>query len=111
MAMPVSPALLRSAICAATANDRQAAHALRIVTALGEIFLHRYGLRRNIFQRQDAVHGRPVGALDNAMMKIIFGFVFGRSAGDNADCVATNFAALRVRGLFGSTTPCFSAAP
>jgi hypothetical protein len=38
---------------------------------LGKKFLHRHGLRRNIFQCQDAVDRGPIGALDDAMMKVI----------------------------------------
>src|SRR5215469_11229690 len=85
------------------AHDRQPAHALRIMAALREILLHRHGLWRNVLQRQDTVHGRPVGPLDDAMVEIVFGLLSGRPAGDDADRVTADFAALRARRFFGAS--------
>src|SRR5580700_9648948 len=79
------------------ADDRQAAHALGVLAALGQIFLHRHGLRRDVLQRQNAVDRRPVGVLDDAVMEILLGFLLGRPAGDNSNRVAADLAALRNR--------------
>src|SRR5215510_9359022 len=66
------------------AHDGQAAHALGVLAALGEVFLHRHGVGADVLQRQDAVDRRPVGVLDDAVLIIVLRLAFRRLAGDDA---------------------------
>src|SRR5215813_1921145 len=74
------------------AHDGQAAHALGVLAALGEVFLHRHGVGADVLQRQDAVDRRPVGVLDDAVLIIVLGLAFGRLARDDADRIDAEIA-------------------
>src|SRR5581483_10099685 len=50
-------------------------------------------------QRQDAVDRRPVGMFDDAVEKILLGFLLGRPAGDDAGGIAADLAAMGAGGI------------
>src|SRR5580698_11386581 len=76
------------------ADDRQSAHALRILTALEQVFFHPHSLRRDILQSKDEAYSLPVGLFDDAVVEVFLSLLLGRPAGHDADRVTADLAAL-----------------
>src|SRR5260221_12600157 len=61
--------------------------------------------RRDVLLAEDAVDCRPVGVLDGGVVVILLGLLLRRTAGDDADRINVELAALRPGLVLGGLHP------